>query len=88
MRAQQRPREPFHLDSLERSELLRGEPWKKRFLRHASGMWTRFSKAQNLAIFPSSSRQSSSLVINLKAAKQIGRTIPPNVLLRADKVIK
>jgi len=27
-------------------------------------------------------------IINLKAAKQIDLTIPPNVLVRADKVIK
>ena len=37
------------------------------------------AKASNLPV---------ELVINLKTAKQIGLTFPPNVLARADKVIR
>ena len=44
-------------------------------------------KGTKPATFPSSNHKFE-LVINLKAAKQIGLTIPPNVLARAHKVIK
>ena len=42
----------------------------------------------SLPIYPFERPIKFEFIVNLKAAKQIGLTIPPNVLVRADKVIR
>jgi putative ABC transport system substrate-binding protein len=45
-------------------------------------------KGANPAELPVERARKLELIINLRAAKQISLTIPPNVLVRADRVIR
>ena len=75
-------------EDVEVGGLMSYRPEHLRLYRRAATYVDKILKGAKPADLPVEQPTKFEFIINLKAAKQIGLTIPPNVLVRADRVIR
>ena len=73
---------------VEAGGLMSYAPNREHLWRRAADFVDKILKGSKPADLPVEQPTKFEFLVNLKAAKQIGATIPPNVLVRADRVIK